>query len=184
MALFIPILILGRTIFSGIESSEEFVHLLDQAKTFAKKKNSEIKKDETLQTTIKSPLLASYNNSFVMKTSPMEKIESQGVSLNPLLLKKTKSEFLIDESEDVIRNSIKHFGVGNSLTDFNNHTFAVRAVWNVRQLLFVMNKRINRQAFRQRRREALIKKLSPQKETYDEIVKKHHGLLFEELETQ
>lgn len=97
-----------------------------------------------------------------MKTSPMEKIESQGVSLNPLLLKKTQSEFLIDESEDVIRNSIKHFGVGNSLTDFNNHTFAVRAVWNVRQLLFVMNKRINRQAFRQRRREALIKKLSPQ----------------------
>jgi hypothetical protein len=37
LALFIPILILGRTIFSGIESSKEFVHLLDQAKIFAAK---------------------------------------------------------------------------------------------------------------------------------------------------
>jgi hypothetical protein len=72
LALFIPILILGRTIFSGIESSKEFVHLLDQAKIFAAKDFSEKKNDERLETSNKSPLLASYNNSFVMKANIIE----------------------------------------------------------------------------------------------------------------
>jgi hypothetical protein len=76
LALFIPILILGRTIFSGIESSKEFVHLLDQAKIFAAKDLYEKKKDERLETTNKSPLLASYNNSFVMKGSSFELFDS------------------------------------------------------------------------------------------------------------
>jgi hypothetical protein len=51
LALFIPILILGRTIFSGIESSKEFVTLLDQAKVFSKKVYSEKKLDESMEIT-------------------------------------------------------------------------------------------------------------------------------------
>ena len=64
-------------------------------------------------------------------------------------------------------------------------------MWNIRQLLLVLNKRINQRGFKERRRETLAHhshKLSHEhqdqkkEETYEGIVTKHNELVVREMQ--
>ncbi len=63
-------------------------------------------------------------------------------------------------------------------------------MWNIRQLLLVLNKRINQRGFKERRRETLAhhshkhshEHQDKKKETYEGIVSKHNELVVREMQ--